>query len=772
MFIFKKNQPIKTNIANNGNKNLLKTQFRAPTTFYEMLAILLTVISIVWLLALITHSNSDDIWLKTNDSKVVHNSAGYLGARISEFSLAWFGVASFTIPLILFLIAIASFKQYHTTKRLNYAILLSRGLGFLLLLILVAGFISNNARSLDGGWIGVMINESLSSIFGQLVDLVYIGLVMLSLSMSGYWSWFVAFDKTGRLLVSIWQRILAYLSYKRLLKSQKKQLQSTKKERQTLINAQKASPLKSPVISQQETAVKLGKSVKLGQQIDIFDQANQLPTLSLLDPLPIQSGAFSKEELDRMSRQVEMKLKDFGFDVEIETVTPGPVVTQFELHLAAGVKVAQIINLSKDLARALLVESVRIVDVIVGKPLIGLEIPNAKRELIALKQILSSAVFENSKSPLSIALGKDINGNPIVADLAKMPHLLLAGATGMGKSVGLNAIILSIIYKSTPKIARFIMIDPKVVELAAYADVPHLLAPVITNMNEAAGALRWTVGEMERRYQLLAEFGVRNIEGLNKKIQHNINNSKPLLDPFLNADSDDANATLKHLPLIVIIIDEYADMLGALAQEDRTKSKHVEALIIRLAQKARAAGIHLVIATQRPSVDVITGLIKSNIPTRIAFRVSSKIDSRTILDQGGAEQLLGMGDMLYMTTGQTQLRRIHGAFVSDGEVNRITNVLRQQAKPDYTDAISQVAADEPTEAITNNYLNSNKEKDPMYDQAVQVVLESNRASISGLQRRLRIGYNRAARIIEDMETAGIVSPMNANGNREIIAPNN
>jgi S-DNA-T family DNA segregation ATPase FtsK/SpoIIIE len=474
-----------------------------------------------------------------------------------------------------------------------------------------------------------------------------------------------------------------------------------------------------------------------------------------------------------MSRQVEIKLKDFGFDVSVTTITPGPVVTQFEISLAPGVKVSQIMNLNKDLARALLVESVRIVDVIPGKPVIGLEIPNAQREIISLKEILTSENFIKSNSALTMGLGKDINGIPIIANLAKMPHLLVAGATGMGKSVGLNAMILSVLFKAKPEEVRIIMIDPKIVELACYADIPHLLTPVVTDMNQAASTLWWCVNEMERRYSLLAKFGVRNIEGFNEKLKKSKDKGEPLLDPSFNpntADEDETAPELEALPLIMLVIDEYADMLGALAQEDRAKAKRVEALIVRLAQKARAAGIHIIIATQRPSVDVITGLIKSNIPTRIAFKVSSKVDSRTILDQGGAEQLLGMGDMLYMTPGISHLIRVHGAFVDDGEIERVVSFLKENSETNYLDDILNAHNEADDSQDSGNTSNASGELDALYDEAVQIVTSSRRASISSLQRRMRIGYNRAARIIEDMEASGVVSSMNNAGNRQVLAP--
>jgi len=540
-------------------------------------------------------------------------------------------------------------------------------------------------------------------------------------------------------------------------------------------NIQKLEPNKKAIKSKETNKTKKADKAEKPQKIESSNlykatTSSGLPSLSLLDDVNNSGLGYSEEFLEEMSQQVELKLKDFGFDVTITAVTPGPVVTQFEISLAPGVKVSQIMSLNKDLARALLVESVRIVDVIPGKPVIGLEIPNNNRELIGLKEILSSETFTKSKSTLSMGLGKDINGHPIVVDLSKMPHLLVAGATGMGKSVGLNAIILSILYKARPDQVRLIMIDPKIVELACYADIPHLLTPVMTNMNEAASALWWCVNEMERRYTLLAKFSVRNIEAFNEKLLRAKKSGKPLLDPSFDpktAKEGEQHPELEALPLIVIVIDEYADMLAALAQQDRAKSKRVEGLIVRIAQKARASGVHLIVATQRPSVDVITGLIKSNIPTRISFKVSSKTDSRTILDQSGAEQLLGMGDMLYMTPGISHLTRIHGAYVEDSEIFRVVDHLKKNSDPNYLAGILS-PQNESTGSQDSGYVTD--ELDPLFDEAVQIVTSTRRASISSIQRRMRIGYNRAARIIEDMEASGIVSSMNSAGNREVLAP--
>ncbi|QIK37372.1 cell division protein FtsK [Caldichromatium japonicum] len=491
-----------------------------------------------------------------------------------------------------------------------------------------------------------------------------------------------------------------------------------------------------------------------------------LPPLTLLDA-PRKSGrGYSEEQIEELSRQVERNLADFGVEVQVVGVYPGPVVTLFELQLAPGIKASKITGLARDLARALTVVSVRVVEIIPGKPVIGIEIPNRERETVYLREILDSPSYQDASSPLTIALGTNISGLPVVADLARMPHALIAGTTGSGKSVAINAIILSLLYKSGPEDVRLIMIDPKMLELSVYEGIPHLLTPVVTDMKEAANALRWCVGEMERRYRLMAKLGVRNIAGYNRQIAEAEAAGTPIPDPTVKPEEifDGQVPTLKHLPYIVVIIDELADMMMVVG-------KKVEELIARLAQKARASGIHLLLATQRPSVDVLTGLIKANIPTRIAFQVSSRIDSRTILDQMGAEQLLGYGDMLYLPPGGNIPHRVHGAFVDDHEVHRVVDFLKAHyGDPDYIyDVLS-----EPTETIPGidpePRAGETEETDPLFDEAVQIVVESRRASISGVQRRLKIGYNRAARMIEEMERLGIVGPAETNGNREVLVP--
>jgi len=491
-----------------------------------------------------------------------------------------------------------------------------------------------------------------------------------------------------------------------------------------------------------------------------------LPPLSLLDAAEEPTNQCSIGSLEATSRLLETRLKEFGVEVKVEEVYPGPVITRFEIQPAPGVKVSRISNLAKDLARSLAVTSVRVVEVIPGRTTVGIEIPNEHRQIVRLSEVLSSSVYADATSPVTLALGHDISGQPVTADLARMPHLLVAGTTGSGKSVGVNAMILSILLKSTPDEARLIMIDPKMLELSIYEGIPHLLCPVVTDMKEAANALRWSVAEMERRYKLMAAMGVRNLAGFNQKVKTAEEAGHPLTDPLFRRDSmHDIAPQLQTLPTIVVIVDEFADMMMIVG-------KKVEELIARIAQKARAAGIHLILATQRPSVDVITGLIKANIPTRIAFQVSSKIDSRTILDMGGAEQLLGHGDMLYMPSGNGHPVRVHGAFVSDDEVHRVVEAWKQRGQPDYIEdilrGVEEVGSGFDGSGSTGD--SEGSEEDPLYDEAVRFVTESRRASISAVQRKLKIGYNRAARMIEAMEVAGVVTSMSTNGSREVIAP--
>ena len=766
----------------NNKRTTLNTPINNPRSKIasESIFILLLTLGVVFLIALVTYAPEEDPWTGGAQLiKPVINSAGMFGAYLSDISIGVLGYVSYIIPIALIWLGY-NFHRDANKERSSQITFLLRLIAFLIMLFFTAALAHQfapeikvieglKATFLAGGWIGMSMHDLVFyEIFGSSSTIIYIGIIFVSFSIASSASWRnistslfrKAFNREKSTAVnssSLKTRPEIISSNSANEKTEKTEKPKKAEKTEKALKAEKAEKTEKPKKEQGSNLYKSGMS-------------GGLPSLSLLDDVSNSGLGYTDEFLVEMGQQVEIKLKDFGFDVTITAVTPGPVVTQFEISLAPGIKVSQIMNLNKDLARALLVESVRIVDVIPGKPVIGLEIPNNNREMIGLKEILSSEVFTKAKSTLSMGLGKDINGLPIVVDLAKMPHLLVAGATGMGKSVGLNAIILSILYKASPEQVRFIMIDPKIVELASYADIPHLLTPVVTNMNEAASALWWCVNEMERRYSLLAKFSVRNIESFNEKQRRAKESGKPLLDPSFNPDNakeGEQHPELEALPLIVIVIDEYADMLGALAQEDRAKSKRVEGLIVRIAQKARAAGIHLIVATQRPSVDVITGLIKSNIPTRMSFKVSSKTDSRTILDQSGAEQLLGMGDMLYMAPGMTHLTRVHGAFVEDSEILRVVKHLKKNSSPNYLEGVLKAQ----TEVVTNKDSGqSSGELDPLFDEAVQIVTSTRRASISSLQRRMRIGYNRAARIIEDMEASGIVSSMNSAGNRDVLAP--
>ena len=579
-------------------------------------------------------------------------------------------------------------------------------------------------------------------------------------------------DRVGRWSLTGWEYAKAKIGELRDRAEGRRYQQS----RQDVVDEQKKRVASRSKVRIEPVMPTLEKSVRAEKerQVPLFEppEAGELPPLSLLDDPPEQKSGYSEESLQAMSRVVELKLKDFGIEVEVVSVSPGPVITRFELDPAPGVKVSQISNLAKDLARSLSVVSVRVVEVVPGTAYVGLEIPNETRDLVTLGEVLKSKVYDDLASPLTLALGKDISGQSVVADLARMPHLLIAGTTGSGKSVAINAMVLSLLYKAKPEHVRLIMIDPKMLELSVYEGIPHLLTPVVTDMREAANALRWCVAEMDRRYKLMASLGVRNIGGYNRKVRDAIEAGKPIPDPtwsppeLEDPDNPVEHPTLQALPFIVVIIDELADMMMIVG-------KKVEELIARLAQKARASGIHMLLATQRPSVDVITGLIKANIPSRIAFQVSAKVDSRTILDQMGAETLLGHGDMLYLPPGTSLPIRVHGAFVADHEVHAVVRQLKKSGNPRYIDEILD-GPSSPTPGLTGidpqPSDSTDGEQDPLYDQAVQVVLETRKASISGVQRRLKIGYNRAARMVETMEEAGLVGPLQSNGSREILVP--
>ncbi len=721
------------------------------------------------LLSLWTYHPADPAWSTTGMHNVVSNKGGIVGAWLTDILLFIFGLPAYLSPVMLVFTGWLLFswgKTANSDSAFHFWIL--KGIGLVMALVAASGLsalsLSQFVQNLPegaGGILGQEVTQHFGSVFGVSgTTLLLLSLLLIGITLFTGLSWIKVIDRLGAVVIggiSVFSRYIRMLNTRLMAKRARQQ-------RQEMFKQQSEKFKKQPKVRIEPVIQNTGISEREEQerQVPLFEslETGQMPALALLDMPAEKKQGYSEEVLQALSRQVELKLKDFGVEVQVVEVQPGPVVTRFELQPAAGVKVSRISGLAKDLARALSVSSVRVVEVIPGKPVVGLEIPNEQRDIVRLREILASPEYEKAKSPLMMALGKDIAGRPVTANLEKMPHLLVAGTTGSGKSVAVNAMILSILYKATPEQVRLIMVDPKMLELSIYEDIPHLLTPVVTDMKEAANALRWCVAEMERRYPLMAALGVRNIAGFNKKVQDAIERGEPIIDPTAEVVEGEAPALLKPLPFIVVIIDELADMMMVVG-------KQVEELIARLAQKARAAGIHLILATQRPSVDVITGLIKANIPSRISFQVSSRIDSRTILDQMGAEQLLGQGDMLYLAPGTSIPERVHGAFVDDHEVHQVVDFLKKQGQPDYLEEITMEPASEAGEGGSDA---SGGEQDPLYDQAVQIVTETRRASVSGIQRRLKIGYNRAARIVEAMEAAGVVSAMQANGSREVLAP--
>jgi S-DNA-T family DNA segregation ATPase FtsK/SpoIIIE len=736
--------------------------------------------ALVLLVALLTHDPGDPSW-STESSAPVRNLIGPVGAWTAGLLFAGFGRPVFLFPFLLAWIAWRIYRgleqgggEAARPPRSRLAQVLIGG-AFLLTLLSASALAALHADPSPGtlpdgpgGILGVAFGGGMESGFGFIGATVLLLVLFLgAMTVATGISWFQVMDRTGQLSLLAWER----------LRNRLQRMQQTvedERKRETRIEVVKVATAErkqrpKPKIEPTVTKVEASSRVEREKQVPLFAPvggASALPPLALLDDAPERKAGYSEDALEAMSRLVEIKLRDFGIEVQVVAVHPGPVITRFELQPAPGVKSSQITNLSKDLARALSAVSVRVVEVIPGKSTVGLEIPNENRETVTLGEILKSNEYDASHSPLTLALGKDISGKPSVADLQKMPHLLIAGTTGSGKSVGINAMVLSLVYKSTPEQVRLIMVDPKMLELSVYDGIPHLLAPVVTDMKEAANALRWCVVEMDRRYRLMAALGVRNLAGFNRKVADAKAAGAPLKDPFWKAESGGEPAELQHLPYVVLIVDELADLMMVVG-------KKVEELITRLAQKARAAGVHLVLATQRPSVDVITGLIKANIPTRIAFQVSSRVDSRTILDGMGAEALLGHGDMLYQPPGGGVPTRIHGAFVSDAEVHKVVEHLKRSGTPTY---LEEVLAGPGEGGPSVPGLPGEEggedggEQDPLYDQAVRIVTESRKASISGVQRRLKIGYNRAARMIEEMEAAGIVGPLQSNGMREVLAP--
>jgi S-DNA-T family DNA segregation ATPase FtsK/SpoIIIE len=732
---------------------------------------------ILWY-ALFTYNSADPSFNHATTDATVRNGVGRVGAYVADLLFSAFGRPAYLFTLMVFYLGWMLYREQKTQIELTKLDFGLRVGGFLATLVTSCAlstlhFSSAGFTNSAGGAVGKMVGESLEGVMKLLgASTLLFCLWVASLSLFLGISWINVMDKVGHWCLIGYEKAVQLFGELR----DKAEGRRSAAARQDVVKVEKKlkahrpKPRIEPVMPALEPSVRAEKE----RQVPLFEpaEAGELPPLSLLDDPPEQKQGWSKDSLEAMSRLVELKLKDFGIEVEVKSVSPGPVITRFELDPAPGVKVSQIANLSKDLARSLSVVSVRIVEVIPGKSFVGLEIPNENRQLVTLGEILKSRAYDDMASPLTLALGKDIGGNSVVADLARMPHLLIAGTTGSGKSVGINAMVLSILYKTQPEQVRLIMIDPKMLELSVYEGIPHLLAPVVTDMKEASNSLRWCVAEMDRRYALMSKLGVRNIGGYNRKVKDAIAAGEPLKDPIFrppeifDEEKPIEHPTLTPLPYIVVVIDELADMMMIVG-------KKVEELIARLAQKARASGIHMILATQRPSVDVITGLIKANVPTRIAFQVSARVDSRTILDQQGAENLLGHGDMLYLPPGTSLPVRVHGAFVADNEVHSVVRHLKKSGSPRYIDEILEgptghtpglVGIDKPSAD------SADAEQDPLYDQAVQVVMETRKASISGVQRRLKIGYNRAARMVETMEAAGLVGPLQPNGSREILVP--
>ncbi len=715
----------------------------------------------------------------------VSNVGGVVGAWVASFLLFLCGYVAFLLPLILGAIAwIALFGMDvdgDGKADLGPALRLLGIVGFLvascgLLSLRMGG--GNDLAAGSGGILGRLTSQSLLMVFGPLgANLFLLSLFLIAVTLATGLSWLVVMDRVGGWVLALPALLNRGARQSAKQASEWNEARALREEREEARKADQKVQLRREKVKIEPPAPQiLEKSDRAEREMQIpmfqMGDGSAIPPLALLDDPKPQPKGYDTQTLETLSRQIEFKLKDFRIDAQVLGAYPGPVITRFEIEPAPGIKVSQISSLDKDIARGLSVKSVRVVDVIPGKSVIGLETPNTHREMIFLSEMMHSKEYDKASSPLTLALGKDIAGKPVVADLARMPHLLVAGTTGSGKSVAVNAMVLSLLYKASAKDVRMLMIDPKMLELSVYQGIPHLLAPVVTDMKEAANGLRWCVAEMERRYKLMSAVGVRNLAGFNKKVKDAMQAGQPLLDPLFkpNPDVSEAPPTLDTLPFIVVFIDEFADMMMIVG-------KKVEELIARLAQKARAAGIHLILATQRPSVDVITGLIKANIPTRIAFQVSSKIDSRTILDQSGAETLLGHGDMLYLPPGTALPERVHGAFVSDDEVHRVVEYLKKVGGGEnYIEGVleeAQTMYDGSVVGATGlpeTASSDDPEADPLYDQAVQIVTETRRASISGVQRRLKIGYNRAARLVEAMEAAGIVSRPEHNGDRTVLAP--
>ena len=730
----------------------------------------LLVVAFLGYLALIlaSYTSSDPGWSFSGTGAPLGNRGGPVGAWVADLLLYLFGVSAWWWVIGGAVLVVAGFRLIVRPEEKAEHPLLLGVIGFALVLFSSAALESIRLWKLattlplaPGGAFGDALGQGAARALGfNGATLLLLVLLAVGMSLLFGISWLKVMERIGAGI----EALIATLRRRREAAVDRRIGEEAALVREHVVEHWREADIEREPVVVVPAVVNVPKSERVvkEKQRPLFTDMpdSKLPPLALLEDAPPSQEMVSNETLDYTSRLIERKLADFGVSARVLAAYPGPVITRYEIEPAVGVKGAQIVNLIKDLARALSVVSIRVVETIPGKSCMGLELPNPRRQVVKLVEILASATYNDTHGALTLALGKDIAGKPVVADLGRMPHLLVAGTTGSGKSVAVNAMILSLLYKAEPKQVRLILIDPKMLELSMYEGVPHLLAPVVTDMKLAPNALGWCVGEMERRYKLMSQLGVRNLAGYNAKVVEAKKTGKPMLNPMTL--TPDQPEPLEEMPLIVVVVDELADLM-------MVTGKKIEELIARIAQKARAAGIHLILATQRPSVDVITGLIKANIPCRIAFQVASKIDSRTILDQMGAEALLGQGDMLYMPPGSGYPQRVHGAFVSDGEVHRVVEYLKDQGEPQYIEGLLEggVAADGENGMVLDS---TDAEADPMYDQAVAVVMKTRRPSISLVQRHLRIGYNRAARLIEQMERAGLVSPMQTNGNRDVLVP--
>jgi len=729
--------------------------------------LLLTACALYFTVALYGYDSADPAWSHSASGAATHNPGGALGAYLSDLLFYLFGFSAWWWVLFMLQRVWAGYHDLRPDSIFDKRAWWISVAGFAVLLLASSALETLRLYTLKvelplapGGMFGTLVGDALMQLLGFTgATLLLLTLIAAGFSVFSGLSWLRFIDWLGALLEDAYQWVRQTWQ---IWQDRRIGVQAMS-ERNVAVEEEKKRVEEHQPIHIEMPLMEVVRSARLAEekQAPLFADMpdSPLPPLHLLDQATQQVEVVSADTLEFTSRLIEHKLKDFGVEVKVVAAYPGPVITRYEIEPAVGVKGSQITNLVKDLARALSVVSIRLVETIPGKAYMALELPNPKRQMVHLSEILGSKVYADMGSVLTIAMGKDISGKPVVADLARMPHVLVAGTTGSGKSVAINAMILSLLYKTTPQQVRLLLIDPKMLELSMYEGIPHLLAPVVTDMRQAASGLNWCVQEMDRRYRIMSALGVRNIAGYNQKLRDAVKAGQPLTNPFtLTPENPEA---LEELPLIVVFIDELADLMMVVG-------KKIEELIARLAQKARASGIHLVLATQRPSVDVITGLIKANVPTRVAFQVSSRIDSRTILDQMGAEALLGQGDMLYLPPGTGYPQRVHGAFVSDQEVHRVAEYLKAQGEPQYIDGV--LNSPEESEGGSGDGTTLDAEADPLYDQAVEIVVKSRRASISLVQRHLRIGYNRAARLIEQMEAAGIVSAMQGNGNREVLAP--